>query len=73
MHRKYMYVCMYVCTYVYMYVLVCVYPRYVIHARTVTFNVDDHFHLETIININVIIHVILKEGQADSIEEIQAK
>ena len=25
---------------------------------TVTFNVDNHFHLEMIVNINVIIHVI---------------
>ena len=33
---------------------------------TVTFNVDDHFHLEMIVNINVI---ILERVLADSIEK----
>ena len=40
------------------------------HARspalTVTFNFDDHFHLEMIVNINVI---ILERVLADSIEK----
>ena len=50
----------------------CVYPQYVVHmlcipALTVTFNVDDHFHVEMIVNINVI---ILERGLAESIEEI---
>ena len=33
---------------------------------TVTFNVDDHFHLEMIVNINII---ILERVLADSIEK----
>ena len=63
-----------------MYVCVCVSairrPRVVLvwltSARTraptltVTFNVDDHFHFEMIVNINVI---ILQRVLADSIEK----
>ena len=47
-----MYVCMHVCMYVCMYVAI---RRYVFTAYAHTFNVDDHFHLEMIVNINVII------------------
>ena len=35
-------------------------------TQTVTFNIDDHFHLEMIVNINVI---ILARVLADSIEK----
>ena len=58
------------CTYVRVHVVNLSPGRTRAPILTVTINVDDHFHLEMIVNVNVI---ILERVLADNREEIQAK